>query len=37
MMRMERLRLPDAEWELMFSDIRLLERTVLEVTNESKQ
>jgi hypothetical protein len=35
-MRMERLRLPDADWELMFSDVRLIERTVLEVTNENK-
>jgi hypothetical protein len=35
-MRMERLRLDDAEWETMFSDVRLIERTVLEVTNENK-
>ena len=36
-MRMERLRLPDAEWESMFADIRLIERTVLEVVNEAKR
>lgn len=36
-MRMERLRLPDDEWESMFADIRLIERTVLEVVNEAKR
>lgn len=35
--RMERLRLSDADWESMFADIRLIERTVLEVETEAKR
>lgn len=29
-LRMERLRLPDAEWEELFADLRLIEQTLLE-------
>jgi hypothetical protein len=35
-LRMERLRLDDATWETMFADLRLIERTVLEVMSKTK-
>jgi hypothetical protein len=35
-MRMDRLRLSDEDWEVMFADIRLIERTVLETTRDNK-
>ena len=33
-MRMERLRLDDETWEIVFADLRHMERTVLEVMSE---